>query len=442
MSRRTHIALAAALSVALTSCGDGMEPVGPPAALEAIAGNGQTGTVGEPLAAPIRVSVVDSDGRGVEGVEVVFALDAGGSLAPAGFALWADMFPAEEAGLVDTTNSDGEAAVIWVLGPEVGSQTLQASVEGIEPIDFAATAEPGPPAALLIIGGDGQLDLPGAALSDQFTLRVVDQFGNALADEALDWEVSAGGGNLAAASSTTDESGEASASLTLGPGIGFNTVAASHDEAGSIEFTALALTMIQTDPAGDTFTIGSSGSAVLPDVLKMGAAWDGDSLLVGLAFADTAVLARAGGPNAVAGAVDFDTDDDPGTGIESAVDRHRPNAGSTGMGVDVIVDLFGNDDGNYVIFNAQPNILGTTTPELRGKLIAFWLPSSIIGSGPLRTAAVVGTAPEPTDIVPNDGSLQVAASGAAPAVAAAIAKRVWIPSNRFWGPLKPATHRR
>ena len=409
--------------VALAACGDATGPR-EPAELVALAGDDQTGTVGETLVDPIRVRVLDANARPVRDMEVVFEATSGGGSLSAG--------ALEDVIISAATDRDGTAEAEWTLGPLAGQQTASASVEGVPPLEFSATAEPGPPAAVLVAGGDGQLGLPAEALTHPLSARVVDEYGNGLAAETVEWQVGAGGGTLTTGSSQTDESGAASTELTLGAGLGFNSVTASCEAATPVAFNALALTTIVADAADDTFSIGISGDAVLPDILGLGAAWDGDSLLIGLTFREPVVMAAEGGPNVVTGLLDLDIDMDSLTGIPSAVDEHRPHPGSTGMGVDVIVDLFGNEDGDFVIFDWRPNTLGTTKPDFRGRLVGFKVPASLIGSGPLLMAAVVGTVNEPTDIVPEDGSLMMDAAGGAPVAAGVELAPVRVLLQRRW----------
>jgi hypothetical protein len=421
------------LCAAHVACG-GTEPPGPPVGIEPLDGDNQVGTVGQPLASPIRVRVVDADGRGVDNVGVRFNVtEGGGTVEAPGAGLSGGLALVQDSSVSVTTDGTGEAQVIWTLGPPAGTQRLVAEVQGLAPAEFSATAEPGPPAALAAAGGDGQLATPGTELPDTLAARVVDEFGNPLAINELgvSWDVIGGGGS-AVFDTETDAAGVARAVLTLGPGIGFNTVTATAGGLDPAEFNALALTLVQADAAEDTFSLGISGVAVMPDILVFGAAWDVDSLIIGLAFKDSVVMARQGGPNAVAGLVEFDIDLDSQTGIESQVDVHRPGGNPTGMGVDVMVDLFGDEDGSYVIFDSRPEIIGATTPDIRGRLIGFYVPSSLIGTSDLRTAAIVGTVAEPTDIVPNDGSVLVAGAGGVPARAAVLPAGLRLPALRFW----------
>jgi hypothetical protein len=97
---------------------------------------------------------------------------------------------------------------------------------------------PGPAAQLALVSGDGQTGATGATLGLPLVVRLSDQYGNPIADEAVTW-ASSGGGSLAIPVTTTDGTGQTSNSWTLGPGAGTQTVSAT---VGSftVTFTAVA----------------------------------------------------------------------------------------------------------------------------------------------------------------------------------------------------------
>ena len=117
-------------------------------------GNGQTGTVGETASQPLVVRVVLADGTPVSGRIVHFVVTSGG-------------------GRVDppspATDANGNASTRFTLGPNAGTQTVVATVEGLPPITFTVVAQPGPvtrlsvtPASLsLAKGGSAQLSVSG-----------------------------------------------------------------------------------------------------------------------------------------------------------------------------------------------------------------------------------------------------------------------------------------
>jgi hypothetical protein len=90
-------------------------------------GDGQTGTVGQTLGAPLEVLVTDAFGNAVSGVTVNWAPSGDGTASPTS----------------SQTNASGIASTEWTLGTTAGEQTLDASVTGATPVTFTATAEAG-----------------------------------------------------------------------------------------------------------------------------------------------------------------------------------------------------------------------------------------------------------------------------------------------------------
>ncbi len=74
------------------------------------------------------------------------------------------------------------------------------------------------------VSGDRQERPAGAALSEPFEIEVRDQNGNPLSGAVVTFTVTDGGGTLSVASDTTDASGQASTTLTLGDIPGTNIV--------------------------------------------------------------------------------------------------------------------------------------------------------------------------------------------------------------------------
>jgi adhesin/invasin len=121
-----------------------------PAAIEAVEGEGQTGTVFQPVSTPPAVRVVTGKGKPVKGEEVVFSVASGGG---------------RVSGNAATSDGEGIARVgSWILGTAAGEQSLQASVAGLPLLTITATAEPAAPARITIQAGDDQTGVVGQGL--------------------------------------------------------------------------------------------------------------------------------------------------------------------------------------------------------------------------------------------------------------------------------------
>lgn len=158
---RTPALLSVAAALALSGCDNEPSRPEPPAAVAALSGNGQPGTVGTQLSNPVVVRVTDDDGDPVKNATVTFQVTSGGGTVNPASAV---------------TGSDGLAQAVWTLGPTVGQQTLTATVTGLPPVAFTATAAAGAPAKLRIQPDSSTID--GVGLEATVQASLVDQFGN------------------------------------------------------------------------------------------------------------------------------------------------------------------------------------------------------------------------------------------------------------------------
>ena len=196
------------------------------AVLTRVAGNAQTGTVGEALGTGLTVELRTGNGQRISGANVFWTPASGSGAASPGSG---------------PTDGDGQASTVWTLGTVPGPQQLTASVDGATPVVFTATASPGAPDTLVKIAGDGQAAPPNAPLPQALTVAVRDRFGNALQGVTVTWAAAGGGGSLTPTQSQTNEIGQTSAQWTLGPTVGPQAAAASMPGAPPATFTAGAV---------------------------------------------------------------------------------------------------------------------------------------------------------------------------------------------------------
>ncbi len=99
-----------------------------PTSLVLVSGNAQTGAVGAQLTDSLVVRLVDDNGNGVGGKAISWVVGTGGgSPSPA----------------TSTTNPNGFAWTRWTLGPNAGSNLINAVFSGVPSVPFTATAEAG-----------------------------------------------------------------------------------------------------------------------------------------------------------------------------------------------------------------------------------------------------------------------------------------------------------
>ena len=197
-----------------------------------VSGNDQQGLPGAALEKPLVVEVQDERGDAFEGVPVTFTITAGGGTLSK---------------QTTTTDSNGRAESILTLGPNPGTNTVEATVTGIEEKRAFNAEGSRIPKELEIISGIDQAGLPGDALEKAFVVEVRDQSDKPFPGVEVTFSVSSGDGTLSATGATTDSNGRAESTLTLGPNPGTNTVTVS--VTGSQEtrtFTAEGIRMPKT----------------------------------------------------------------------------------------------------------------------------------------------------------------------------------------------------
>ena len=183
-----------------------------PKTLEIISGDDQEGLPGAALDKPFGVEVRDGTDKPLPGVEVTFSVTGGGGTLSVTSA---------------TTDKNGRAESILILGSNAGTNSVTVSVTGIARTETFNSEGIRTPKTLEIFSGGDQEGAPGAALENPFVVEVRDQSGDPLPGVQVTFSVSSGGGTLSATSVMTDVNGRAESILTLGPNLGRNTVTVS-----------------------------------------------------------------------------------------------------------------------------------------------------------------------------------------------------------------------
>jgi hypothetical protein len=196
---RFAVAMTVSLSLAAACSSDNSTAPATPATISAVSGSdAQIGTVGQPLANNISVTVLSSSGAPIPGVFVSWAIQSGGGTISV---------------TSSSTDSTGVATVSWTLGTVAGADSLNATVSGVSPIVFSATANPGDVASLVKVSGDAQVVAAGSA-AQPFIVKALDAFGNAVPGVAVTW-VPENGGELSATTTVTGSDGLAQSVFTV-----------------------------------------------------------------------------------------------------------------------------------------------------------------------------------------------------------------------------------
>jgi hypothetical protein len=225
--------LVTAAAIVLGGCSGDVTLPGSTASLLSLAvvgGDGQTGTVGQPLADPVVVVVRSSAGAPMGGQKVAF-VRAGTD----------DVFDPD----TSLTDSDGHASTQWVLGRAPGAYAAAARIVPdsgaagvLVPLQAAATA--GAPDTVRAVGPLIQPGRRREPLDEPLVVAVVDRFGNPVAGVRVKWKAGHGNGDLAPEESVTAADGTTSVTWTLGNEIGVQRATAEVEEAStsSVTFTA------------------------------------------------------------------------------------------------------------------------------------------------------------------------------------------------------------
>jgi alpha-tubulin suppressor-like RCC1 family protein len=225
---------------------------GPADTLFALSGDRQSAVVGTTLALPLTIGVADRFGNPVAAQRIHWQASGDG---------W----------LSDTatfSGVDGSGQVTWRLGSTAGEQVIEASVAGLagSPVRFVATAGAGVPAAVRRVAGDGQTAPVGTKLATAVAAQLVDQFGNGIPGQHLNWIVTAGGGLPDPPTGTTDSTGRVATSWTLGPTAGTQGLSAVVGGLAPVVFSALATPEVPAtiQAVSATSLAGIAGQAVTP----------------------------------------------------------------------------------------------------------------------------------------------------------------------------------
>jgi Bacterial Ig-like domain (group 1)/Filamin/ABP280 repeat len=193
--RRLASALALALGVPAFGCGGDdltLPNQGEPAAMEALDGDRQNGTVGQALSESLVVLVTDRFHDPVPNVLVRWEAGVGGSVDPT----------------ESLTDAQGRAGTRRILGSAPTTYFTIATVEGLDrPVTFTSTALT---ARLVITSQLPAIAVSGVPLDPQPTLQLQDADGTPIASEgvAVTVDISGGGSLSGATSASSNAAGE------------------------------------------------------------------------------------------------------------------------------------------------------------------------------------------------------------------------------------------
>jgi Glucodextranase, domain B len=214
--------------------------------LKMVSGNSQLANIGNDLAEPLVVEVVNERNEPVGDTSVVFRVTHQDGLVRS---------TSEAAPGIGSTavvsDANGRAAVTCTVGTRAGSgnNLIEASVVGATaPVVFSASALSSSPKLIVVDSGNNQTGAVGSPLPFPFIATVVDSGNNRLPSVPVTFTVTRGSGSFGGATqlnAVTDSDGRVMATLTLGneEGAGGNVVEGrfSGSKEGGVTFTASGL---------------------------------------------------------------------------------------------------------------------------------------------------------------------------------------------------------
>jgi len=204
LGRRVPGILAVGFSLACGSDG-GLAVNLAPATLTLVSGATQTDTVARLLPNHLNVLVRDANGDPVPGAVVRYTLPPGGGTLSAP---------------TSRTRPSGRTSTAWTLPARAGIYAVTASVDGLAPVTFRATAIPSHGARLRRDSGEAQVGIEGQSLEEVIVVQVTDVYGNGVAGMTVSFTLAPGMGSALNPQSKSDSLGHVSSLWVLGPGPG------------------------------------------------------------------------------------------------------------------------------------------------------------------------------------------------------------------------------
>jgi len=268
----------------------------------------------------------------------------------------------------------------------------------------------GTPAIMLILEAPTQTGIAGQPAPALPAVVVLDAENKPVGGVTVTFAVGPDGGSVTVPSATTDSRGKATpGSWTLGATFGSKTLTATTAGVAPVEFNATAIApdagvqaFLISDAAGDTIPTSASGFMKAHDVVSVRGEFKRDSLIVTFTFTGPVGPISAGGPAAVGGYLEFDTDESGATGI---VPSGNAFGGSAGLGVDYQVNLFDATSSSAALRAISTGANASVAASFAGNSIVLRIPMRLLGNddGRFAVVGILGTIERPTDLFPNTG---------------------------------------
>lgn len=161
------------------------------------------------------------------------------------------------------------------------------------------------------------------------------------------------------------------------------------------------------DPVGDTLPAPDGEVGDVIDLVQIEGQVTEGAVTIQLRFSAPVTAFSEGQTNGLSGFLDFDVDENAGTGVEAAVDVL---GGDTGMGVDFFVNLADNALNQMSLVQASSGASLALPFSISGSTVTFSFVRTLFGDedGNMRISGVISAGQRPaTDILPNQGHLSI-----------------------------------
>lgn len=218
-----RVAVMAAVVIAAACGGDsGSTDPSTPSAISRVSPDSQSAPAGVKMAQPLVVLVTGGGGAPLANTPVEWTIGTGGG------SVSETVSQTDAAGHAQTTYTPGTALTVAHVSAQAGS---------LASLQFTISLTAGPPKTVQKFGSDSPAAVAGSKLT--LSVKVVDEFGNAIAGSVVNW--AGGSGTVSVATSTTDAGGVAAVQYTLGAAKGQYSLTATVAGLAPVTFTVTAI---------------------------------------------------------------------------------------------------------------------------------------------------------------------------------------------------------
>jgi len=425
--------------------------VGPPAVVDIVAGNNQSGNPGQQLPQALVVEVTDSSGNLLADTPVSFQVLTKGAVTLTNVS--------------SSTDQNGRASALATLGSIAGQAQVQVNAGSASAVFTLTTTIP--EAAIQKISGDGQSATVSTAFASPLVVKVVDANNNPVQSAQVNFAVTGGSATLGNAQALTDATGQASTTVTAGATAGTITVSAT--SAGfAVTFTLTATPVAPPTPGNITFENGASfqagiapggvaivsGTNIAPNLPALvtsfeivgppPTSFEGVSITFNGTLAPIYYISNANGQQSVAVQVPFEVQ--PGSAVSVVVTSASGASTTVNTAVQQVapgVFASGTTSANQslaVVVRSDGSYVSANNPAQRGEVVQLY----VTGLGVVSPAAPTGAAGLGGQSVVaqllvglNNGGIPFQSADYAPGLVGVYVITFQVPLNTVTGPSQP-----